>query len=305
MSMRPAPSLRPPHPRPLPLRGRGNCSPHPRLRRGPAREGASPRSAMFDSVLIANRGEIAVRIARTARRLGLRTIAIASDADRDSVHARACDELVVIGGERPADSYLRIDKVLDAARRSGARAMHPGYGFLAENAAFAQAVVDAGLVWIGPPSAAMAAMGDKARARQRAADARRAGRARLRRRRAGRRMARERSGAHRLSAAGEGEQRRWWPRHAARRLRAPICKTHCMPRGAKRKRRSATRNSCSSVRCQRPRHVEIQVFGDAHGNVIHLGERDCSVQRRHQKLVEEAPCPALTPALRGAWASAR
>ena len=125
----------------------------------------------FDSLLIANRGEIVARVARTARNMGLRSVAVFSHADRDAPHRLACDLAVPIGGERPADSYLRIDKLLAAAQASGAQAVHPGYGFLAENAAFAQAVRDAGLVWVGPPPSAMTAMGDKASARQRMASA--------------------------------------------------------------------------------------------------------------------------------------
>ena len=121
----------------------------------------------FDSLLIANRGEIVTRVARTARSLGFKTIAVASSVDAHAPHTQACDAVVNIGGERPADSYLRIDKLIAAARASGAQAVHPGYGFLSENAAFAQAVLDAGLVWVGPPPAAMRAMADKASARQR------------------------------------------------------------------------------------------------------------------------------------------
>ena len=252
---------------------------------------------MLDSVLIANRGEIVMRIARTARRMGLRTIAIASDADRDSEHARSCDEMVGIGGERPADSYLRIDKVLDAARRSDARAIHPGYGFLAENATFARAAIDAGLIWIGPPPAAMAAMGDKAQARQRAAalgvpvvpgydgddqgDARLASEA-------------QRIGFPLLVKASSGGGGR------GMRLVASSADLQSALHAARREAQAAFGDARLVLEraVQRPRHVEIQVFGDLHGNVIHLGERDCSVQRRHQKLVEEAPCPALTPALR-------
>ena len=212
-----------------------------------------------------------------------------------------------IGGERPADSYLRIDKLLEAARASGAQAMHPGYGFLAENAAFAQAVLDAGLVWVGPPPAAMRAMGDKARARQAHGCARRAGAARLRRRGAGprRRCARE---AQRIglplmvkaAAGGGGRGMRLVDASPSFRRGAGI--------GALARRRppSATAACCSNARCSAPRHVEIQVFADAHGNVLHLGERDCSVQRRHQKIIEEAPSPAVDRRrCAGAWARPR
>ena len=252
---------------------------------------------MFASLLIANRGEIVARIARTARRMGLRTVAIASDADRGGAHASACDECMNIGGEPPSDSYLRIDKVIDAARRSGAHAIHPGYGFLAENAAFAQAVIHAGLVWVGPPPAAMAAMGDKAQARQRAAalgvpvvpgydgddqdDLRLASEA-------------MRIGFPLLVKASSGGGGR------GMRLVAASGDLQAALHAARREAQAAFGDARLVLEraVQRARHVEIQVFGDTHGKVIHLGERDCSVQRRHQKLVEEAPCPALTPALR-------
>jgi geranyl-CoA carboxylase alpha subunit len=252
---------------------------------------------MFDSLLIANRGEIVARIARTARRMGLRTIAVASDADLDSVHARSCDACVAIGGQQPADSYLRIDKLIEAARHSGARAVHPGYGFLAENAGFAQAVIDAGLVWIGPPPAAMTALGDKAQARQRAAalgvpvvpgydgddqdDASLVSEA-------------ARIGFPLLVKASRGGGGR------GMRLVASGDELQVALQAARREAQAAFGDTRLVLEraVQRPRHVEMQVFGDVHGDVIHLGERDCSVQRRHQKLVEEAPCPALTPALR-------
>jgi geranyl-CoA carboxylase alpha subunit len=251
----------------------------------------------FDSLLIANRGEVALRIARTARRLGLRSIAVVSDADRGAAHAMACDDAVLIGGERPANSYLRIEQLLAAARTSGARAVHPGYGFLAENAAFAQAVLDAGLVWVGPPPAAMAAMGDKAAARRRAAalgvpvvpgydgeelsDARLADEA-------------GRIGYPLLVKARAGGGGR-----GMRLVGAATALTEAL-HAARREAEAAFGDARLMLEraVERPRHVEFQIVGDAHGHVVHLGERDCSVQRRHQKLVEEAPCPALTPALR-------
>ncbi|MEO8057481.1 MAG: biotin carboxylase N-terminal domain-containing protein [Burkholderiales bacterium] len=251
----------------------------------------------FDSVLIANRGEIVTRVARTSRALGHKTIAVASAADAGAPHTRACDVVVPIGGERPADSYLRIDKLLDAARVSGAQAVHPGYGFLSENAAFAQAVIDAGLVWIGPPPPAMLAMADKARARQC------------------------------LSAAGvpvlpgyDGEdQRRDTLCREANRIGLPLM-IKATAGGGGRGMRLVTQMSeldaaldSAATEAEAafgnprllieralpaPRHVEIQVFADTRGTVLHLGERDCSVQRRHQKLIEEAPSPAVSPALR-------
>jgi len=251
----------------------------------------------FDSVLIANRGEIVTRVARTARALGYKTIAVASAVDARAPHAEACDAVVPIGGERPADSYLRIDKLLEAARVSGAQAVHPGYGFLSENAAFAQAVIDAGLVWIGPPPAAMLAMADKAHARQR------------------------------MSAAGvpvlpgydgEDQQRETLRREAARiglplmikataggggrgmRLVTQMSELAAALDSAATEAEAAFGNARLLIEraLLAPRHVEIQVFADTLGTVLHLGERDCSVQRRHQKIIEEAPSPAVSPTLR-------
>jgi geranyl-CoA carboxylase alpha subunit len=251
----------------------------------------------FDSVLIANRGEIVTRIARSARSLGLRTVGVASDADRDAPHTLACDQVVAIGGTRPVDSYLRIDKLLGAAQAAGAQAVHPGYGFLSENAAFAQAVVDAGLVWVGPPPAAMHAMADKARARRRMAAA----------------------GVPVLPGHDGDDQRPDALRAAARRLGFPLMIKASAGGGGRGMRlvrepgeldaalASAAAEALAAFGDARllierallaPRHVEIQVFADTRGAVIHLGERDCSVQRRHQKIIEEAPSPAVTPALR-------
>ncbi|MEQ1685712.1 MAG: biotin carboxylase N-terminal domain-containing protein [Burkholderiaceae bacterium] len=251
----------------------------------------------FDSVLIANRGEIVTRVARTARALGHKTVAVASAADARAPHTAACDVVVPIGGERPADSYLRIDKLLDAARVSGAQAVHPGYGFLSENAAFAQAVIDAGLAWIGPPPAAMLTMADKANARQR------------------------------MSAAGvpvlpgyDGEdQQRNTLRSEAERIGLPLMIKATAGGGGRGMRlvlqiseldaaldSAATEAEAAFGNARllierallAPRHVEIQVFADTLGTVLHLGERDCSVQRRHQKIIEEAPSPAVSLELR-------
>ena len=257
----------------------------------------------FGSVLVANRGEIVARIARTARRLGLRTVAVASDTDRDAPHARACDLCVPIGGERPADSYLRIDALIDAARCGGAEAVHPGYGFLAENAAFADAVIDAGLVWIGPPPAAMRAMGDKAAARRRAAalrvpvvpgydgDAQDDATLVAEARRIGFPV------MVKASAGGGGR--------GMRLVRDEASLADAL-RAARREAEAAFGDGRLVLEraVPQPRHVELQVFADLHGQVVHLGERDCSVQRRHQKLVEEAPCPVLTSAQRRAMGDA-
>jgi geranyl-CoA carboxylase alpha subunit len=251
----------------------------------------------FDSVLIANRGEIVTRIARTARQLGLRTIAIASDADRDAPHTRACDSVVAIGGERAADSYLRIEAILAAARASGAQAVHPGYGFLSENAAFARAVLDAGLVWIGPPPDAMRAMADKSRARRRLGAA----------------------AVPVLPGYDGDDQSPATLRAEALRIGMPLMIKAAAGGGGRGMRlvrdvahlADALASAAAEARAAfgdarllierallAPRHVEIQVLADAHGRVLHLGERDCSVQRRHQKIVEEAPSPAVSPTLR-------
>jgi geranyl-CoA carboxylase alpha subunit len=252
---------------------------------------------MFDSVLIANRGEIVTRVARTARALGFKTVAVASDADHGAPHTQACDVVVPIGGERPADSYLRIDKLLAAARAGGASAVHPGYGFLSENAAFAQAVIDAGLTWIGPPAAAMIAMADKARAKQRMATA----------------------GVPVLPGYEGDDQSPETLRAQALRIGMPLMIKATAGGGGRGMRLvtdpaqiDAALNTAateafaafgeSRLLIERalvaPRHIEIQVFADMHGHVIHLGERDCSVQRRHQKIIEEAPSPVVSPALR-------
>lgn len=251
----------------------------------------------FHTVLIANRGEIVTRIARSARQLGLRTIAVASDADRGAPHTQACDSVVAIGGERAADSYLRVEALLDAARRSGAEAVHPGYGFLSENAAFAQAVIDAGLVWIGPPPAAMHAMADKSRARRRLAAA----------------------GVPVLPGYDGDDQSASTLHAAALHVGLPLMIKAAAGGGGRGMRLvgdatqldAALASAASEAEAAfgdarllierallAPRHVEVQVFADSHGNVVHLGERDCSVQRRHQKIVEEAPSPAVSPALR-------
>ena len=251
----------------------------------------------FVSLLIANRGEIVTRVARTAHRLGITTVAVASDADRDVPHTADCNRTVPIGGLRPADSYLRIDKLIAAAQTCGAQAVHPGYGFLSENAAFADAVVGAGLVWVGPPPEAMRAMGDKARARQRMAAA----------------------GVPVLLGYDGEDQHLDTLRHEAHKIGWPLM-VKATAGGGGRGMRLVTRAedldaALTSAQAEAqsafgeprllmeraligPRHVEIQVFADGQGNVIHLGERDCSVQRRHQKIIEEAPSPAVSPALR-------
>ena len=258
---------------------------------------------MFSSVLVANRGEIALRVMRTCRRLGIRTVAVYSDADWASPHVAAADAAVRIGPGPAAESYLRADRILAAAASSGAEAIHPGYGFLAENAGFAEAVEAAGLAWIGPPPAAMRALGDKASAKTLAqtsrvpvlpgyhgdvlpdeelavraaeigfpllvkASAGGGGRGMRVVRRAGD-VAEALAAARREAAAAFGDDRLLLERYV-----------------------------------ERPRHVEVQILGDAHGTLVHLGERECSIQRRHQKLIEESPSPAVTPRLRAVMGEA-
>ncbi|HVN41379.1 MAG TPA: biotin carboxylase N-terminal domain-containing protein [Steroidobacteraceae bacterium] len=251
----------------------------------------------LNRLLIANRGEIAVRIARTARRLGITTIAVCSDADRDSPHVAACDEHIPIGGSSPAESYLDAGKLLAAAAAAQAHAVHPGYGFLSENARFAAAVTAADLIFVGPPAAAIDAMGDKARARQRMAAA----------------------GIPVVSGYDGEAQDEATLLAAAEHIGFPVMVKAAAGGGGRGMRlvaapeelpaalQSAASEAAKAFGDGRlileravvePRHVEIQVLADAHGNAIHLGERDCSVQRRHQKIVEEAPSPAVDPVLR-------
>jgi acetyl-CoA/propionyl-CoA carboxylase, biotin carboxylase, biotin carboxyl carrier protein len=252
---------------------------------------------MFDKVLVANRGEIAVRIFRTLRELGAGSVAVYSEADRDALHAGFADEAFLIGPAPAAESYLKIDVLVETALRSGAQAVHPGYGFLAENASFARAVEDAGLTWIGPPPAAIELMGSKTRARR----------------------AMQAAGVpiipgttdpvesveelHALGEAigypllikaaagggGKGMEIVESPDHAGRAFET-----------ARRQGQSyfADPNVYVEKLIVDPRHVEVQVLADAHGNVIHLGERDCTIQRRHQKLIEETPSPAVDEELR-------
>ncbi|HET9106059.1 MAG TPA: biotin carboxylase N-terminal domain-containing protein [Steroidobacteraceae bacterium] len=252
---------------------------------------------MIRSLLVANRGEIACRIFRTARRMGIRTIAVYSDADASARHVREADAALRIGPPPPAESYLDIEAILAAARAAGAEALHPGYGFLSENAQFAQACLDAGLVYVGPPPAAIAAMGSKsvAKARVRAAgvpvlpgyDGERQDLEHLE----------ERALAAGLplivkpAAGGGGKGMRVV--HARQELREALI-------AARRLAESAFGDGTLLLEryLPDPRHIEVQVFADAHGNCVHLGDRDCSVQRRHQKLIEEAPAPGLPQRLR-------
>ncbi len=257
----------------------------------------------FGKVLVANRGEIAWRVMRTARAMGYGTVAVYSDADKDAPHAAFADEAVRIGPPPVGESYLSIDRILEAAHKSGADAVHPGYGFLSENEAFATACEKAGLVFIGPPPAAIAAMGNKAAAKRRMIDA-------------GVPCVPGYQGADQSDANLDKE---------ARKIGLPVM-VKAAAGGGGRGMRLVEQDGdlLDAIRTARTeaesafgsgelilekavidsRHVEIQVFADAHGNVIHLGERDCSVQRRHQKVVEEAPSPAVDAGLRSRMGAA-
>ncbi|SDZ58886.1 3-methylcrotonyl-CoA carboxylase alpha subunit [Variovorax sp. YR266] len=252
---------------------------------------------MFKKILIANRGEIACRVAATARRMAIRTVAVYSDADAHANHVRACDESVHLGGSAPKDSYLRWEKILEAAKATGAEAVHPGYGFLSENEEFAQACADAGLVFIGPPPSAIKAMGLKAESKQ----------------------LMEKAGVPLVPGYHGHDQNPQLLQREADRIGYPVLIKASAGGGGKGMRAvdkaedfAAALASCQREAInsfgddavliekyvQRPRHIEIQVFGDTHGNYVYLFERDCSVQRRHQKVLEEAPAPGMTEAMR-------
>jgi geranyl-CoA carboxylase alpha subunit len=249
------------------------------------------------SLLIANRGEIARRIMRTARRMGMRTVAVYSDADREALHAREADAAMRIGGAAPRESYLNMAAIIDAAKQAGADSVHPGYGFLAENAHFAQAVLDAGLTWVGPQPAAIRQMGDKVLAK---------------------RIARQ-AGVPTIPGAEPNDQSNTGLMAAAGPIGFPLMIKAAAGGGGRGMRlvraeselaaaldaaRSEAQHAFGDGKLlleralDAARHIEVQVFADTHRNVIHLRERDCSVQRRHQKLIEEAPSPAVDAALR-------
>ena len=254
---------------------------------------------MITSLLIANRGEIACRVIRTARRLGIRTVAVYSDADAKALHVRMADEAVRIGPSPARESYLCGDKIIAAARQTGAEAIHPGYGFLSENAEFAQAVIDAGLIWVGPKPDSIRAMGLKDAAKKLMAEAGVPGTP---------------------GYLGENQD----PKRLKKEAEAvgyPVLIKAVAGGGGKGMRRvdsakdfeealeSCKREAASSFGDDRvliekyilsPRHIEVQVFGDSHGNVVHLFERDCSLQRRHQKVIEEAPAPGMDAETRDA-----
>ena len=252
---------------------------------------------MFKKILIANRGEIACRVAATARRMAIQTVAVYSDADAGAKHVAACDEAVHIGGSAPGESYLRWERIIEAARATGAEAIHPGYGFLSENEEFARACVMAGLVFIGPPASAIQAMGLKAESKQ----------------------LMEKAGVPLVPGYHGSDQDPALLQREADRIGYPVLIKASAGGGGKGMRAvdksedfaaalaSCRREAINSFGddavlvekyAQRPRHIEIQVFGDSQGNYVYLFERDCSVQRRHQKVLEEAPAPGMTEALR-------
>ena len=253
---------------------------------------------MFDTVLVANRGEIAVRVIRTLRSLGVRSVAVFSDADADARHVREADTAVRIGPAPAAESYLSVERLLEAAARSGAQAVHPGYGFLAENATFARACAEAGLVFIGPPAEAISLMGDKIRAKE---TVKAAGVPVV----PGGRDPELAQAAHELGApvllkpsAGGGGK--------GMRLVRDLALLDDEIAAARREARASFGDDTLLVErwVDRPRHIEIQVLADGHGNVVHLGERECSLQRRHQKIIEEAPSVLLDEATRAAMGEA-
>jgi 3-methylcrotonyl-CoA carboxylase alpha subunit len=248
---------------------------------------------MFTKILIANRGEIACRVAATARRLGVKSVAVYSDADANARHVAACDEAVRIGEAAPRDSYLRWERIIDAAKATGAQAIHPGYGFLSENEEFARACADAGIAFIGPPPSAIRAMGLKAESKQ----------------------LMEKAGVRLVPGYHAADQDPALLRREADRIGYPVLIKASAGGGGKGMRvvlaaaefdaalASCKREAINSFGddavlieryVQRPRHIEIQVFFDTHGNGVYLFERDCSVQRRHQKVLEEAPAPGMT-----------
>ncbi len=258
---------------------------------------------MFKSVLIANRGEIACRIARTAKRMGLRTVAVYSEADADALHVRLCDEAYAIGPAPASQSYLSIDKLIAVAKAARAECLHPGYGFLSENADFAQACLDAGVVFVGPPAQAIRAMGLKDRAK----------------------ALMEKAGVPVVPGYHGELQEPKFLKQKAYEIGYPVLIKAVAGGGGKGMRRverhaefdsaleGAQREAKASFGDTRvliekyvttPRHIEVQIFADRHGNAIHLNERDCSLQRRHQKVIEEAPAPGMTAELRAVMGAA-
>ena len=254
---------------------------------------------MFNKILIANRGEIACRVIRTARRMGIATVAVYSDADARAPHVRLADESVRLGPAPAAESYLKAELIIDACRATGAEAVHPGYGFLSERTSFAEALEKAGIVFIGPPPNAIAAMGDKIESKKLARDA----------------------GVNIVPGWLDDIATTDEAVKIAHNIGFPVMMKASAGGGGKGMRLAYSeqdvREGFESVKreglasfgddrvfiekfIENPRHIEIQVLGDQHGNILYLGERECSIQRRHQKVVEEAPSPFVTPAIRKA-----
>ncbi len=252
---------------------------------------------MFEKVLVANRGEIAVRVIRTLKEMGIGSVAVYSEADRETTHVRIADEAYLLGPPTPAESYLNIPKIIEVAKEAGAEAIHPGYGFLAENATFAMALEDAGITFIGPPAAAIEAMGSKTKAREIMQEA----------------------GVPIVPGSTEASPDVKAAKKAAKEIGYPVACKAAGGGGGKGFRVATSEDELEDafegaaregekffkddrVYLERyledPRHVEVQVLADSHGNVIHLGERDCSIQRRHQKLIEEAPGPLVDSDMR-------
>src|SRR6187397_507568 len=236
---------------------------------------------MLKKILIANRGEIACRVIKTARRMGIATVAVYSEADRDALHVELADESVLIGAAPSRESYLSMDKIVAACKQTGADAVHPGYGFLSENEAFARRVEEEGIVFIGPKHAAIAAMGDKIQSKKLAAKA----------------------GVSTIPGHNEAIESAALAVEIARKIGYPVMIKASAGGGGKGLRvawcRSEAKASFGDDRVfiekfvEEPRHIEIQVLGDAHGHCVYLWERECSIQRRHQKVIEEAPSPFL------------
>ncbi len=258
---------------------------------------------MFEKILIANRGEIALRVIRACRELGIRTVAVYSQADRDSLHVRFSDEDICVGAAPSRESYLNIPRIIAAAEITGATAIHPGYGFLAENADFAEICERSGIVFIGPTAEQIRRMGDKAEARRTMIEA----------------------GVPVVPGSAGAVESEEEARSEAARIGYPVMIKAAAGGGGKGMRVAGSEDELASTftmarneaaaafndprvylerYVQRPRHVEVQVLGDQHGNLSHLGERDCSIQRRHQKLIEEAPSPAIDAGTRAAMGAA-